>query len=188
MSRDLGDVPNTIVSSSDFSTSQISIYILDLQRQISINSRRRISITRIEYSLCLLISLLQSKDFTKPFMMKTDTSYCAKGVVLSLIGTHNKTSSSSLIIPKIITTNEINYKIYDEELLAIMDSQKQWHHFLGGTIKLGHHLYRSQNLEYFKSTCVMNPGQAGEKCLRQQPNPRYLFDRHLPGLSDASTT
>jgi len=55
---------------------------------------------------------------------------------------------------------EINYKIYDKELLAIVDSFQEWHHLLERathqiTIYTNH-----KNLEYFMSTHVLNHCQA----------------------------
>src|SRR5207248_6050060 len=59
-----------------------------------------------------------------------------------------------------MTPIEINYEIYDKEMLAIMQCFKQWRHYLEGaqhpvTVFTDH-----KNLEYFASTKQLNRCQA----------------------------
>jgi hypothetical protein len=55
---------------------------------------------------------------------------------------------------------EINYKIHDKELLAIMDSIKIWRRYLEGALLTVLVYTDHQNLEYFTMTKVLNRRQA----------------------------
>jgi len=51
---------------------------------------------------------------------------------------------------------EINYKIHNKELLEIMDSFQEWHHFLKSTIHQVTVYIDYKNLKYFMSIHVLN--------------------------------
>ena len=55
---------------------------------------------------------------------------------------------------------EINYKIHDKELLAIVDVFKHWHRYLEGAAHQVQVFSVHQNLEYFTTTKVLNRRQA----------------------------
>ena len=54
---------------------------------------------------------------------------------------------------------EINYKIHDKELLAIVDSFQEWYHLLEGATHQVTVYTDHKNLEYFMSTRVLNRRQ-----------------------------
>ena len=47
---------------------------------------------------------------------------------------------------------ELNYKIYDKELLAIFDAFQQWQNYLEGSTHVVLVLSNHKNLEYFATT------------------------------------
>jgi hypothetical protein len=51
---------------------------------------------------------------------------------------------------------EIKYEIHDRELLAIIDTLKQWRRYCNGTIDEVPVFSDHQNLEYFTTTKVLN--------------------------------
>ena len=55
---------------------------------------------------------------------------------------------------------EINYEIHDKELLAIVDSFQQWHHFLEGLSQQIIVYNDQKNLTYFQSAQVLSCRQA----------------------------
>ena len=55
---------------------------------------------------------------------------------------------------------EINYEVHDKELLAIVDSFEQWHHFLEGSPHQVIVYSDHKNLTYFQSARVLNRRQA----------------------------
>jgi hypothetical protein len=68
-------------------------------------------------------------NLEKPFFMEADASDFALGSVLSQLGDDDKLYPVAFHSRKFEPT-EINYEIHDKELLAIVDSFEQWHHFL----------------------------------------------------------
>jgi hypothetical protein len=55
---------------------------------------------------------------------------------------------------------QINYQIYDKELLAVIDSFKTWRKYLQGALLLVLVYTNHRNLEYFTTTKVLNRRQA----------------------------
>jgi hypothetical protein len=55
---------------------------------------------------------------------------------------------------------EINYKIHDKELLAIVDCFKTWWRYLEGSLHMVQVYTDHKNLEYFMTTKVLNRRQA----------------------------
>jgi hypothetical protein len=55
---------------------------------------------------------------------------------------------------------EINYEIYDKELLAIVDTFKHWRRYCEGATHQMQVFSDHQNLEYFTTTKVLNRWQA----------------------------
>src|SRR5882724_6900886 len=47
---------------------------------------------------------------------------------------------------------ELNYKIYNKELLAIFEASRQWHNYLQGSAHVILMLSDHKNLEYFATT------------------------------------
>ena len=114
---------------------------------------------RLLKSAFTIAPILVHPDFSKSFFMETDISDFALGTVLSQLGDGEKLHPIAFHSRKFSAT-EINYKIHDKELLAIVDSFQEWCHLLKGathqvTIYIDH-----KNLEYFMSTHVLNRRQA----------------------------
>jgi hypothetical protein len=55
---------------------------------------------------------------------------------------------------------EINYKIHNKELLAIVDCFKAWQRYLEGSLHMVQVFTDHKNLEYFIMTKVLNRRQA----------------------------
>ena len=68
-------------------------------------------------------------DPTKLIMLKTDASDLALGVVISQQRLDGKCHPVAFYSQK-LTVPEQNYKIYDKELLAIMNLMKYWRVYL----------------------------------------------------------
>lgn len=103
--------------------------------------------------------ILVHPDFAKAFYLETDASDFALGAVLSQMNVDGKLHPVAFYSRK-FSAAEINYEIYDKELLAIVDSFQEWRHFLEGaahpvTVYTDH-----KNLEYFMSARVLNRRQA----------------------------
>ena len=102
--------------------------------------------------------ILVHPDFAKAFYLETDASDFALEAVLSQMGVDGKLHSVAFYSRK-FSAAEINYKIHDKELLAIVDSFQEWRHFLEAaahpvTVYTDH-----KNLEYFMSARVLNRRQ-----------------------------
>ena len=83
----------------------------------------------------------------------------ALGSILSQPGEDGQTHPIAFHSRK-FTVSEINYEVHDKELLAVVDSFEQWHHFLKGSphqviIHSDH-----KNLTYFQTARVLNRRQA----------------------------
>jgi hypothetical protein len=103
--------------------------------------------------------VLQHFDETKPVVLEADASDLALGAVISQYG------DDGLLHPVAFHSRkfgpaELNYEIYDKELLAIVDSLEQYRHMFEG---LGHQIaiYSDHhNLLWFTETKVYNRRQA----------------------------
>jgi len=92
-------------------------------------------------------------------VMETNASDYALAAILSImtkdneihpIAFHSRTSS----------TLELNYDIYDKELLAIFEAFKMWRHYLEGSASPINIVTDHKNLEYFSTTKVLMRRQA----------------------------
>jgi hypothetical protein len=75
--------------------------------------------------------ILVHPDFSKPFYMETNALDFAMGAVLSQEGEGRRLHLVAFC-SRIFFAVKINYKIHDEELLAIVESFQEWHHLLEG--------------------------------------------------------
>ena len=91
--------------------------------------------------------------------METDASHFALGAVLSQLEDGEKLHPLAFHSRK-FSAVEINYKIHDKELLAIVDSFQEWRHLLEGATHQVTVYTDHKNLEYFMSTHVLNRRQA----------------------------
>ncbi|SAL95633.1 hypothetical protein, partial, partial [Absidia glauca] len=104
--------------------------------------------------------ILQHPDHTKPFILETDASDFAIGAVLFQRGTHDDHLHPVAFFSRKFKAPEINYEIYDKELLAIVESLQQWRHLLIASVEPVTIYTDHKNLEYFTTTRRLNRRQA----------------------------
>jgi hypothetical protein len=92
-------------------------------------------------------------------IVETDASDFALGATLSQVGDHKKLHPNAFHARK-VSPAEINYEIYDKELLTIVDSFKAWRRYLEGSLHTVQVFTDHKNLEYFITTQVLNQRQA----------------------------
>ena len=115
-----------------------------------------------------------------PFKVEVDTSGYALGGVLSQF--QNGKWHPVAFISRTMSEAELNYEIYDKELLAIMYAMEQWRHYLLGTPKPFEVLTDHKNLEYFRKPQKLNGRQARWYLRLQEYN--YTL-RHIPGTTNS---
>jgi hypothetical protein len=94
-------------------------------------------------------------DPKKVCIVETHASDFALRAVLSQRGDDGRLHPVALRSRK-FTPTEINYEIYDKELIAIVDSCKVWRRYLEGAIYTVQVYSNHQNLEYFTTMKVLN--------------------------------
>ena len=87
-------------------------------------------------------------DFVKAFYLETDASHFALRAILLQMDVDKKLHPVAFYLRKLFAV-EINYEIYDKELLAIVDSFQEWRHFLEGVVHPVTVYTDHKNLEYF---------------------------------------
>jgi hypothetical protein len=92
-------------------------------------------------------------------IVKTDASDFALSGTLSQVAKDKKLHPNAFHSRK-FSPAEINYKIHDKELLAIVDSFKAWQRYLEGSLHMVQVFTDYKNLEYFMTTKVLNRRQA----------------------------
>jgi len=75
--------------------------------------------------------ILIHPDLTKPFILETDVSDFALGAILSQFGIDGLLHPVAFYSRK-LPSAEINYQVYDKELLAIITAFEQWRPYLVG--------------------------------------------------------
>jgi len=103
--------------------------------------------------------ILAHFDATKIVIFETDTSDFVIGVILSQRDEEGRLHPVAFHCWK-FQLAEINYKIYDKELQAIVDSFKHWRRYCGGATNQVQVISDQQNLEYFTTTKILNRRQA----------------------------
>jgi hypothetical protein len=98
--------------------------------------------------------ILIHPDPTKPFIVEMDVFF-ALGAILSQFGI------DGLLHPVVfyslkLTSAEINYQVYDKELLAIIMAFEQWRPYLAGAQHRVQVLIDHKNLLYFTTTRTLN--------------------------------
>uniref|UniRef100_A0A0W0F9N0 Reverse transcriptase domain-containing protein n=1 Tax=Moniliophthora roreri TaxID=221103 RepID=A0A0W0F9N0_MONRR len=103
----------------------------------------------------LLEPVLLMLDTDKPFVIEADTSKWAMGAVLRQQGMDGEWHPCGYL-SKSLSPTEWNYKIYDHELLAIVQALMEWQHYLIGgkyrVVILSDH----KNLTYFGMAQKLN--------------------------------
>ena len=93
-------------------------------------------------------------DPEAPMILKTDASNCILAAILS-------TWSNGKVHPiafhsRAFSAAEINYDVYDKELLAIIESFKKWQHYLEGVAILVEVFTDHKNLIYFSEIKILS--------------------------------
>jgi hypothetical protein len=102
--------------------------------------------------------ILQHFDPSKPSIVETDASDFAIAAVISQHDDNNILHPIAFHSRK-LTPSELNYEIYDKELLAIITAFKEWRAYLEGSSHTITVFTDHKNLEYFASTKVLNRRQ-----------------------------
>jgi len=103
--------------------------------------------------------VLVTPDLDKEIRVEAGASDFATGRVLSIKCEDEKWRSIAYI-SKSLNEAERNYKIYNKEILAIIQCLKAWRHFLEG-VKDWFEIWTDyKNLEYFMKTQKLNRRQA----------------------------
>jgi hypothetical protein len=97
-------------------------------------------------------------DFSKPFYMETNASNFALGAMLSQEGNERRLHPVAFYSRKFYAV-KINYEIHDKELLAIVDSFKEWRHLLEDASHLVTIYTDHKILKYFMTARVLNRRQ-----------------------------
>jgi hypothetical protein len=95
----------------------------------------------------------------KPFIVETDAFDFALGAIISQFGIDGLLHPVVFYSRK-LTSAEINYQVYDKELLAIITTFKQWRPYLAGVQHRVQVLTDHKNLFYFTTTRTLNHCQA----------------------------
>ena len=103
--------------------------------------------------------ILIHPDFAKAFYLETNASDFALEAILLQMDVDKKFHPVAFYSRKFFAI-EINYEIHDKELLAIVDSFQEWHHFLEGAVHSVTIYTDHKNLEYFIMARVLNHRQA----------------------------
>uniref|UniRef100_A0A0W0GEJ2 Putative pro-pol protein n=1 Tax=Moniliophthora roreri TaxID=221103 RepID=A0A0W0GEJ2_MONRR len=117
-------------------------------------------------------------DDTQPFVIEADTSKWATGAVLRQKDTDNELHPCGYL-SHALTETEQNYKIYDRELLAIVNALKAWEHYLLGSTHPVTILSDHKNLSYFRTTQKLNRRQARWSLYLSQFELQLI---HVPGM------
>ena len=96
---------------------------------------------------------------SRKIVIKTNASNYALRAILSQKNPNKKFHPIAFYSQK-LTPAEINYKIHNKELLAIIKAFKKWHHYLKGAKYKIKVFTNHQNLEYFTTAKVLNRRQA----------------------------
>jgi hypothetical protein len=98
-------------------------------------------------------------DPVKPFIVETDASDFALGAILSQFGIDGLLHPVAFYSRK-LTSAEINYQVYNKELLAIITAFEHWRLYLVGAQHRVQVLIDHKNLLYFTTTRTLNRCQA----------------------------
>ena len=77
-------------------------------------------------------SVLGMPDHNKPLQIECDASKYTSGAVLTQLDA-NGDQHPCAFISKTFSLTERNYKIYDRELLAIIQALEEWRHYIQGS-------------------------------------------------------
>jgi hypothetical protein len=142
------------------------------------------------YKICILFatentSILRNYKEDRPAMVETNASDYAMGAVLSQRFEDGKIHPIAFISKK-FSPAELNYQIYDKEMLAIVYAMKQWRCYLQGaiytTVVYSDHIHH----QYFNETNQLNRQQARWAETLQEYNFRIVYRKGIEnGIADA---
>ena len=92
-------------------------------------------------------------------IVETDASDYALAAILSIVNKNNEVHPVTFH-SHTFTAVELNYNIYDKELLAIFETFKIWRYYLEGPAYSINVVIDHKNLEYFSTTKVLTQRQA----------------------------
>lgn len=95
--------------------------------------------------------VLRHYDPKKPCVIEADASDFALGIVCSQYDDEGRLHPIAFYSRTLLPA-EMNYQIYDKELLAIVEAFKQWRHYLEFSSEPTEVLTDHKNLEYFTTT------------------------------------
>src|SRR5882724_3479191 len=87
-----------------------------------------------------------------PIVVEMDASNYAIAAIISQISPDDGDIHLTTFYSHSMQLAELNYEIYDKELLAIFKAFQQWHNYLEGSSHVILMLYHHKNLEYFATT------------------------------------
>src|SRR6266481_2133001 len=87
-----------------------------------------------------------------PIVVETDASNYAIAAIISQISPNDGDLHPIAFFSKGMKPAELNYEIYDKELLAIFEAFRQWRNYLEGSTHVVLVLSDHKNLEYFATT------------------------------------
>jgi hypothetical protein len=131
------------------------------------------------YKICILFAaentpILRHYEEDRPAMVETDASDYAMGAVLSQHFEDRKIHPVAFILIK-FSPAELNYQIYDKEMLAIVYAMKQWRCYLQAAIHTTTVYSDHMNLQYFKEMNQLNRRQARWAEVLQEYNFKILY-------------
>jgi len=92
-------------------------------------------------------------------VMETNDSDYVLAAILSIMTKDNKIHPIAFY-SQTFSTLELNYDVYDKELLVIFEAFKMWQHYLEGSASPISIVTDHKNLEYFSTTKVLTCRQA----------------------------
>jgi hypothetical protein len=102
--------------------------------------------------------IMRHFDVDLPAIVETDSSDFALEAVLSQC--HNGRLHPVAFLSEKLVLAELNYEIYDKEMLAIVRAFQEWRHYVQGAKHTTTVYNDHKNLEYFTTTKVLNRRQA----------------------------
>ncbi len=105
------------------------------------------------------VPILIHPDPAKPFIVEIDALDFSLGAILSQFGIDGVLHPVAFYSHK-LTSAEINYQVYDKELLAIITAFEQWRPYFAGAQHRVPVLTDHKNLLYFTTTRTLNRRQA----------------------------
>jgi hypothetical protein len=103
--------------------------------------------------------ILRHYDLHRPALLETDASDFVIAGILSQKFEHGKIHPVRFVSRK-LNPGELNYDVYDKEMLAVVLSFRKNRHYLQGAVHTTTMFSDHQNLTYFKSAILPNRRQA----------------------------